>query len=173
MSPSSPALPAVKPQQSMSALDLLRNDHRQILELLSLYLKGRESLEVSKKTTLAGRICKALAVHTAIEEEIFNPAIRETVEGSTFLLDVVEVENSMIRHLANEVSSSTPSTDPRFDAKISVLDQFFREHVRLKEEKLFPTIRKTSLELAALGEQLALRRRDALAAIGSTEMQAK
>ena len=167
----SPQPAAVKPPRSESALDLLRNDHRQILNLFDTYMKGRESMEVSKKTMLAARLCKALGVHTAIEEEIFNPAIRETVESATFLLDVVEIENSVIRRLAKDVSVSTPSTDPRFDAKISVLDKLFREHVRLKEEKLFPTIRKTSLELMALGEQLAHRRRDALAASGNTEMQ--
>jgi hypothetical protein len=154
-----------------NALELLRNDHRQILDLFALYAKGRGTMEVAKKTVLAQRICRALAVHTAIEEEIFNPAIRETVEGSTMLLDMAEVENDVIKRLANEVSSTTPSIDALFDAKVAVLDKFFREHVRLKEEQLFPTIRKTPLELAALGEQLALRRREALAAIGNIEMQ--
>jgi hemerythrin superfamily protein len=171
MTPSPSAQTTTAKPSGPNALDLLRNDHRQILDLFSAYDKGRETMEVSKKTALAQRISKALAVHTAIEEEIFNPAIRETVESVIYLLDIAEVENSTIKRLANEVSSSTPSIDPRFDAKIAVLDKYFREHVRLKEDQLFPKIRKTALELSALGEQLALRRREALAAIGNTEMQ--
>src|SRR5205085_886690 len=121
---------ATRPASGPNALDLLRNDHRQILELFAVYGKSRETMEVSKKTTLAQRICRALAVHTAIEEEIFNPAIRETVGGAVMLLDMAEVENAIIKRLANEVSASTPSIDPRFDAKIAVLDRYFREHVR-------------------------------------------
>lgn len=128
-------------------------------------------MEVAKKTALAARICKALAVHTAIEEEIFYPAIRETFEGATMLLDMAEVENGTIKRLAMEVSSSAPSVDPRFDAKVAVLEKYFKEHVHLKEAQLFPKIRKTMLELGALGEQLALRRKEALAAIGNAEMQ--
>jgi len=148
MTPSASAQTTARPGTTHSALELLRNDHRQILDLFSLYAKGMETMDVSKKTALAGRICKALAVHTAIEEEIFNPAIRETVEGVTMLLDMAEVENATIKRLANDVSSSTPSVDPRFDAKIAVLEKYFREHVRLKEDQVFSRIRKTSLELS-------------------------
>lgn len=162
---------AVRPVSGPNALDLLRNDHRQILDLFALYAKGRETMEVSKKVMLAQRISRALVVHTAIEEEIFNPAIRETVDNAVLLLDIAEVENDVIKRLAKDVSSGTPSVDPLFDAKVAVLELYFREHVRLKEEQLFPTIRKTALELSALGEQLALRRKEALAAIGNIEMQ--
>jgi hypothetical protein len=171
MTPSASAQTTTRPSSGYGALDLLRDDHRQILDLFTAYSKGRETMEVAKKTTLAARISKALAIHTAIEEEIFNPAIRETVEGVTMLLDMAEVENATIKRLANEVSSSTPSVDARFDAKMAVLESYFKEHVRLKEDQLFPKIRKTTLELAALGEQLALRRKEGLAAIGNTEMQ--
>src|SRR5690349_7283191 len=171
MTPSASAQTTIGPGAGHNALELLRNDHRQILDLFSLYTKGLETMDVAKKTALAARIAKALAVHTAIEEEIFNPAIRETVESVTMLLDMAEIENTVIKRLASDISSSTPSVDPRFDAKVLVLEKYFRDHVRLKEDQLFPKIRKTALELSALGEQLALRRKEALAAIGNTEMQ--
>ena len=171
MTLSASAQTTARPSSGYSALDLLRNDHRQILDLFAAYSKGRDTMDVAKKTALAARIIKALAVHTAIEEEIFNPAIRETVEDATMLLDMAEVENATIKRLAGDVSSGTPSVDARFDAKMAVLENYFKEHVRLKEEQLFPKIRKTSLELTALGEQLALRRKEALIAIGTTETQ--
>jgi hypothetical protein len=171
MATTAPAHTTTRSAAGPNVLEFLRGDHQQIFDLFSAYNKGRETMEVAKKSTLAARICKALGVHTSIEEEIFDPAIRETVEGVTLLLDMAEVENSIIKTLAGEVSKSTPSIDPRFDAKIAVLEKYFREHVRLMEDQLFPKIRKTALELTALGEQLALRRKEALAAIGNTEMQ--
>jgi hemerythrin superfamily protein len=156
---------------AQDAVELLRNDHRQINELLGLFAKTQETMEVSKKTTLVARLCRAVAVHTAIEEEIFYPAIRETVGDAAALLDIAEVQHEAIKRLAKDLASSTPSVDARYDAKVAVLDIYFKDHVRLEEERLFPKIRKTALELSALGEQLALRRREALAAIGNIEAQ--
>jgi hemerythrin superfamily protein len=156
---------------AQDALELLRNDHRQINELLSLYARTQETMEVAKKTTLVARLCRAVAVHTAIEEELFYPAIRETVVDAGPLLDIAEIQHDAIKRLTKDLAASTPSVDPRYDAKVAVLDGYFKDHVRLEEEQLFPKIHKTALELFALGEQLALRRREALAAIGNTEAQ--
>jgi hemerythrin superfamily protein len=153
------------------ALELLRNDHHQINELFGIYAKGQATLEVPKKTTLVMRICRAISVHTTIEEEIFYPAVREITEGTALLVDIAEVQHDTIKRIARDLSSSTPSVDARYDAKVAVLDRYFKDHVRLEEEQLFPKIRKTALELAALGEQLALRRKEALATIGNTETQ--
>ena len=52
-----------------------------------------------------------------------------------------------------------------------MLDGYFKEHVQLEEGQLFPKIHKTALELGALGDQLALRRKELLASLSSTEAQ--
>ena len=153
------------------ALELLRSDHRQIIDLLDSYVKNHETMEVAKRVTLVGRLSRALAVHILIEEELFFPALRETVEDIVPLVDVAEVESAAIKRLAGDLSTTTPSLDPRYDAKVAVLAKYVREHLRLVEEQIFPKLRKSALELSALGEQLALRRKEALATIGNTDLQ--
>jgi len=61
---------------SVSALDLLEEDHQQVDGFFDEY----ETLEdAGEKERMALKICLALTVHTQIEEEIFYPAVREAI----------------------------------------------------------------------------------------------
>ncbi len=54
----------------IDAIALLKADHRQVEEWFSQF----QSASKARKQQLADRICEALTVHTAIEEEIFYPS---------------------------------------------------------------------------------------------------
>jgi len=162
---------ATDPPIRQDALELLRDDHRLIAALFDSYAKCQQTLDVAKKTALVARICNALTVHAAIEEEIFFPAIRETVDGAGVLIDVAEVEHTSIKRLSDDLSATTPSLDSLYDAKVAVLGRYFNDHVHQQEDQLFPRLRKTAVELIALGEQLALRRSKAIAQLDSPRSQ--
>ena len=57
-----------KSTHTADAVALLKADHRQVEAWFAQFSKSRSN---GRKEQLAGQICAALRVHTAIEEEIF------------------------------------------------------------------------------------------------------
>ena len=60
-----------KNPRSADAIALLKADHRQVAKWFAEFDKARNG---DRKEKLAAQICRALRVHTTIEEEIFYPA---------------------------------------------------------------------------------------------------
>ena len=135
------------------AIKLLKDDHREV----KTWFKEFENLDDdAKKEALARKICLALTVHARIEEELFYPALRKAIDDED-LLDEAEVEHATAKQLIAEIQSMTPD-DRLFDAKIKVLGEYVVHHVGEEENELFPEARESSVDLNALGAQLAKRK---------------
>jgi hemerythrin superfamily protein len=141
--------------RSQDAIALLKADHRQVEEWFEQFEKARDD---NRKQTLATRICKALAVHTTIEEEIFYPAFLEATDD-TEIHHEAEVEHDGAKKLIAEIEASSPDDD-YFDAKVSVLSEMIKHHVKEEEQPggMFSEARDSDMDLVALGEQLAARK---------------
>src|SRR5215213_11401059 len=138
---------------SVSAIDLLEEDHRQVEGFFNEY----ETLEdAGEKERMALKICLALTVHTQIEEEIFYPAVREAIEKAE-LIDEAIVEHAAAKQLIAEIEEMDPS-DELYDAKVKVLGEQVRHHVEEEEDELFPEIKSSELDLEALGKKMAERK---------------
>lgn len=141
------------------AIALLKADHRKVEELFESFEKARG---VERKQTIAKQICTELIVHTIIEEEIFYPACRGAVEDD--LLDEGYVEHDGAKVLIAEILSSAPSEE-FYDAKVKVLSEQIEHHVEEEEKRvegMFSQARKAGLDMDALGEQMAMRKQQAL-----------
>ena len=68
-------------------------------------------------------------------------------------------------HMIAEIEGSDPSDD-YFDAKVHVLSEMIKHHVKEEEQRdgMFAEARKSDLDLKALGEQLAARKRELMQA---------
>ena len=139
----------------MDAIALLKADHRQVEEWFASFEKSRSD---DKKADLARRICEALRVHTMIEEEIFYPAFLEAA-GDTEIHHEAEVEHEGAKQLISQIEASNPS-DEYFDAKVKVLSEMIKHHVREEEKRggMFAKARAAGMDLEALGEQLMERK---------------
>src|SRR5664279_6646231 len=84
------------------AIALLKSDHRKVDSLFTRYEKSRNR---SVKAKLAHEICMELSVHTTIEEEIFYPGVKDSVELD--LYDEAYVEHDGAKVLIAEVVSYT------------------------------------------------------------------
>jgi hypothetical protein len=62
---------------SKDAIALLKADHKEVAGWFAQFEKASAD---SRKNDLAAKICNALHVHTAIEEEIFYPAFLAATE---------------------------------------------------------------------------------------------
>ena len=139
--------------KSPDAIALLKADHRQVKGWFGDYEKARGE---AKKAELARKICRALTIHTQIEEEIFYPAARKAT-GDDDLLDEAAVEHAAAKQLIAEIEAMSVG-DELYDAKIKVLGEQIDHHVEEEEDELFPEVQKAKLDLAAIGEKLSARK---------------
>lgn len=138
------------------AVALLKADHRQVEEWFSQF----EHASKSRKQQLADRICDALTVHTTIEEEIFYPAFLDATEDKDMHHEAV-VEHAGAKNLIEEIRSMS-AADDYFDAKVTVLSEMIKHHVKEEEQPggMFAEAKKSDMDLHALGEELMARKKE-------------
>jgi hemerythrin superfamily protein len=142
--------------QSMNAFDLLEQDHRQVEKWFDEYDEIED--EDDRKSELAEKICLALKVHTQIEEEIFYPRAREATKDDN-LLDEAVVEHATAKNLIAEIEDMEVGDD-LYDAKIRVLGEMVKQHIKEEEDELFPEMQSAKVDIDALGKELAKRKQE-------------
>jgi hemerythrin-like domain-containing protein len=141
------------------ALALLRDEHQAISKLFDEYERRKDRLSDDQKQQLSGEICGMLKVHAQIEEELLYPALRQSDRGgaSADLLDEADVEHASAKELIAQLEAEGPQSE-LFDAKVKVLGEYVKHHVKEEQGEIFPLARKAKLDLKALGAQLAERK---------------
>jgi hemerythrin superfamily protein len=141
---------------------LLQRDHTEVHKLFRQYEKlAKAGAPADQRQTLSAQICKLVAVHAQIEEEIFYPAARAAgIEED--MMDEADVEHASAKDLIAQIQSMQPDQD-HYDAKVKVLGEYIDHHVEEEEDEMFPKCRKAKMDLAALAEQLATRKSALLA----------
>jgi hemerythrin superfamily protein len=139
----------------LDAIALLKADHRQVESWFSQFSKSKSS---QKKRQLATQICDALAVHTTIEEEIFYPAFIEATGDKDMHHEAI-VEHAGAKELIAQIQSMS-SSDDYFDAKVTVLSEMIKHHVKEEEQPggMFAEAKKSDMDLVGLGEQMFARK---------------
>lgn len=142
----------------MDAITLLKEDHRTVEKLFKRFEQAGDSAYVEKRQ-IADRICEELSKHAAIEEMLFYPVTRATVDDiDDVVLESLE-EHHIVKWTLSEIDKMDPA-DERFDAKVTVLIEAVRHHVEEEETEYFPQVRD------ALG-------RNALTELGDAMVEAK
>jgi hemerythrin superfamily protein len=130
----------------MNAITLLKNDHKTVEDLFQRFEKlGPRA--VKSKQDVVERIIRELSIHAAIEEMFFYPAVREA--AADMVLESLE-EHHIVKWVLSELEGM-PADHERFDAKVSVLMENVRHHVKEEEKQLFPQVNKL-LDRATLDE---------------------
>lgn len=140
------------------AIKLLEADHREVEGWFAQFEKARTD---ARRSELAAKICLALKVHMQIEEELFYPPSREALRDDD-IVDEAVVEHAAARTLIGEIEAMQPD-DALYDAKLKVLSEMIEHHVGEEEKEYFPRVRKTDMDLKAIGEQLAARKAELMA----------
>jgi hypothetical protein len=141
---------------SSDAIEMLKSDHRQVEQLFKQFEDLSDRASTSKKR-IADQICTALILHTAIEEEIFYPAMRAAAKDAEEMLDEAVVEHASAKELIAQLQEMDPQ-DELYDAKVKVLSEQIAHHVEEEEKEMFSKARKAKLDLPALGGEMAARK---------------
>ena len=147
---------------SPTAFELLEQDHREVEEWFDEYDELKED---NRKGDLAEKICLALKVHAQIEEEIFYPEAREATKDND-LIDEAVVEHATVKNLIGEIEAMEVGEE-LYDAKMRVLGEMVKHHIKEEEEELFPEIEAAKMDLDAVGKEIAERKEQLM-----SEMQA-
>jgi hemerythrin superfamily protein len=137
----------------MDALALLKKDHQTVKSLF-------ERFEKKPSKAIADRFVRELAIHAAVEEQLFYPAVRQAAEQEELeeadekVLEALE-EHHVAKWLLSEIEK-LDEDDERFEAKCSVLIESVRHHVKEEEGPLFRLVRRLlpRQQREALGEAI-------------------
>lgn len=148
-----------------TALDLLKNDHDTVRDLLA---ELADTTERATKTRgeLLEAIATELKVHTTIEEEIFYPALEGAARNKSqkrMLAEAYE-EHRAVEDLVMPDLRETAVNTVEFGGRAKVLKELVEHHADEEEEDMFPLAEEllSRDKLHELREQMMARKQQLL-----------
>ncbi len=131
----------------MDAIELLTRDHELVEQLFRQFEKLTGRAHKSKEK-LVLKMIRELAIHSAVEEMLFYPAVRTaglkagSRAGSGAAETVLESleEHHVVKWTLSELEKMSGG-DERFEPKVKVLMEGVRRHVQEEQRELFPKAR--------------------------------
>ena len=150
-----------------NAVDLLDADHKLVESMFLEYdALCEEGASDEVRQTLAERICREIAIHAQIEEEIFYPAVREALDDDELIEEALE-EHAEAEELIAYIQAMNPSSYD-YDATVKALAEAIDEHILQEREEIFAQAKLAPLDLRALAAGLQRRKKQLKAAAEST-----
>jgi hemerythrin superfamily protein len=120
----------------MDAIALLKEQHDEIEELLEELVVAEDPDDMQD---LFDEAADLLAIHSAIEERFFYPAVR-TKATESLIVNAWNEHREVKRALVTLLESSPG--DEKFKLRCRELQEMVEEHVEEEEKKLFPKVRR-------------------------------
>ena len=133
-----------------NAIALLKADHRTVEDLFEEYEHARQR---NRKQALVRQICEELTIHAQIEEQGFYPEAQKVLGDEKDLINEAIVEHASLKWLISQIEAMEPDSE-LYEAEVKVLKEYVEHHVKEEEKEMFPKLRKTDLDLEALGQTL-------------------
>ncbi len=149
---------AKKAAAPKDAIALLRADHKLVSDLFDQFEHTRSD---AKKGQIVAQICQELTVHTQIEEEIFYPAVKAALKDKE-LVPEANVEHASVKDLIAQVQGVPPGGE-MYDARVKVMGEFVKHHVKEEQNEMFPKAKKTKLDMVELGARMLQRKQELMA----------
>lgn len=140
------------------AVEVLDADHKAVKKMfIDFTALSEDGAPAAEKRALAQRICRALTLHAQIEEEIFYPAVRESVGEE--LMDEALEEHAEAKETIARIEKMKGS-EADFDATVIELGKLVDHHVLEEREQVFLRARMSDLDLRSLALPLFSRKQE-------------
>jgi hemerythrin-like domain-containing protein len=150
-------VPKSRTRTIVDAIDLLKQDHDRVEKAFKDFEKmDRQDADACR--ALIQAVCEELKLHTALEEEVFYPAVRDTV-GDDDLMNEAAVEHETARMLIDQLDNMG-ADDPNYFATFTVLGEYVRHHIKEEQGEMFPAAKKAKVDLVALAERMRARKEE-------------
>src|SRR5688572_30022540 len=159
------------PKSLPLALEMLSSDHRKVEDLFEQFEEMKEEEDASR-IVIAQRICSELTIHAQVEEDLFYPWLRENMDDTELVAEAA-VEHATAKQLIAEIMP-VGEPDEEYDAKVKVLSEYIKHHVKEEENEIFPDVASEEEELDELGQEMFARKAELMAEMGmEDEMPAR
>jgi hemerythrin-like domain-containing protein len=111
----------------------LMQDHARINRAFEAYAQASSSLDAALVA------CGEIEVHTAIEEELVYPLLRDEVDSAE--ADAAEEEHAQVQEMIDTVSEMEPG-DPELPVVMKDLMRAVADHIEHEEQVLLPALQK-------------------------------
>jgi len=138
--------------ESQDVFELLKSDHRRVEELFSRF----EEADKRTKAAIAEETLMQLEIHTALEEALVYPAIRDAIDKPD-MVDEAKEEHHIAKLLIKELHKMNAG-DEEFAPKFKVLGEIIQHHVEEEENEMFPQAEEAGIDADELGLEVAKRK---------------
>ncbi|WP_262927222.1 hemerythrin domain-containing protein [Phytohalomonas tamaricis] len=146
----------------MDAIELLKDDHVKLLDLLDQLSKTTERAKKTRPELLE-KIALELHAHTFLEEEIFYPAFKDSngKENDKMYFEAKEEHRAVEDLIIPDLKKTDPAS-LQFSGRAKVLKELLEHHIEEEEEEMFVQARDTmsSEVLSELGVQMAAKKKE-------------
>ncbi len=146
--------------ESTDPIEMLTKDHDKVKQLFREYESAGDRA-YDRKQGIADEVFTELEIHSAIEEEIFYPALQDSgdEEGQKIVAEAIE-EHRLVKQLISELRGLDVQ-DQQFDAKFKVLTENVEHHAEEEESEMFPEVEDVlEDELDELGARMKARKEE-------------
>ncbi|AYN95366.1 hemerythrin domain-containing protein [Pseudomonas luteola] len=144
----------------MNAIDLLKNDHKTILDILE-QLSSTSERAVKKRQDLVQKLEHELTLHTHIEEEIFYPAFKAAgkKEEAKMYYEAIEEHRAVDSLVLPHIKATAPDS-LEFSGRVKVAKELLEHHIEEEEEEMFKDAQELlASQLDELGTQMQERKK--------------
>jgi hemerythrin-like domain-containing protein len=153
----------------MDAIKMLKDDHHKVKDLIRAYEDAGDG-DFKTRQQIADQVFAELEVHTALEEEIFYPAVKAKTDdkGKSHVAEGME-EHHVVKILISELRALAPE-DEAFAAKFKVLSENVQHHIKEEEDDLLPDAKNKLGHdgIEVLGDQMESRRKELQPAVAAS-----
>lgn len=142
------------------AIDLLKADHRKVEELFSQFEKAGSA---TNKQSILDQIIKELSIHATIEENLVYPLLEDSRKVSDKTAEAYE-EHHVVKMMLAELAD-IPAEKEIVKAKVCVLREMVRHHVKEEELGLLPQLKKSGADLERLGADIQRRKQQLMTGV--------
>lgn len=142
----------LSPADNFDATEILKEDHRTV-EVLFQNFEQEEGQNDKQK--ILEMIIQELSVHTAVEEQLVYPLIDSQDHEKTN--EALE-EHHVVKLLLEELSHMKASNDAT-KAKVKVLSEAVKHHIKEEEWELFQKLRDSGADMQDLGAKILKAKR--------------
>jgi DUF438 domain-containing protein len=125
---------------SLAIGPMLISEHRQVAKLLDTISKTTPRA-AQKRRQLFQEVDEMLTLHSTFEESNVYPLLEDRKNTRPLVLEAIE-EHLQVKRLLHELRTMEPS-DERWMAKLTVLTENIRHHVKEEESEAIPALKKT------------------------------
>ncbi|HJT20505.1 MAG TPA: hemerythrin domain-containing protein [Nitrospira sp.] len=139
-------------EESVDVVEMLKSDHRKVQELFTRF----EDSDKRSRASIASEALTELEIHTAIEEELVYPAIREAIDQEE-LIDEAREEHHVATLLIKELHKMDVG-DEAYATKFKVLGELVGHHIEEEEGEILPQAQESEWDTEELGRQVMKRK---------------